>query len=107
MKLINIADLRPEDDPLGRSYREINRAKTHAIPVGALVEAEPIEGSGYKNGIRLYVVSHGRDCDETPLYHLSAYADDTVQEREGWLNRSWTGGRSEDSLTVIELPSEA
>ena len=92
--LINIADLRDPDDPQGRSYRQVNAEKTHSIPIGALVELE--------NGARLFVVHHGRDCDQTPLYWLSADEDDTEQERAGWMNYGWTGGYSEDSLTVID-----
>lgn len=61
--LFNIADLRDPDDPQGRSYREVNAAKVHRYPIGALVE--------FNHGPRLWVVHHGRDCDQTPLYSLS------------------------------------
>ena len=62
--MINIADLRDPDDPQGRSYRQVNADRTHGIPVGALVEI-------IDTGVRMFVVWHGRDCDQTPLYWLS------------------------------------
>ena len=93
MPVLFIADLRDPHDPQGRTYRQINAATQHQIPIGALVELP--------SGIRLFVVHHGRDCDQTPLYYLSADADDRREERLGWLNRSWIGGYSEESLTPI------
>ena len=93
MDIINIADIKDPNDPQGRSYREVNNAKEHNIPIGVLVELE--------DGVRLWVVQHGRDCDGTPLYELSADKDDTTPERVGFRNRGWTGGYSEDSLKVI------
>lgn len=53
-------------DPQGRTIRKVNLAK----PLGALVEILPYEDSDH-DGVRLFVVSHGRDCDGTPLYSLS------------------------------------
>lgn len=91
--LINIADLRDPDDPQGRSYRQVNAEKQHRIPIGALVELP--------TGARLFVVHHGRDCDQTPLYYLSADADDTTKEREHFRNSSWVGGYSESHLTPV------
>lgn len=98
MQLINIADLKDPDDPAGRSYREVNRARTHAIPLGALVECE--------DGIRLWVVYHQRDCDQTPLYELSADIEDMEVHRAGWRNRGWVGPLPEGFLTVILSPEE-
>lgn len=60
MRLINVADIPDED---GRTPRQKNLEKTHNIPIGALVETD--------EGLRLWVVSHDRDCDGTPLYSLS------------------------------------
>lgn len=59
----------------GRTVRENNQAVEHKLPIGALVEITtdcPIGefGSIYK-GVRLFVVSHERDCDGSPLYSLS------------------------------------
>lgn len=76
---INVADL-PANDGTGRTYREVNNATHHAIPVGALVE---LDGGG-----RAFVVRHTRDCDGTPLYSLS-------------LLGKVDHGYGEDSLTVI------
>ena len=104
MNYVRISDLKDPNDPQGRSYREVNAEKQHAIPIGALVEVEPSEKRPYKNGIRLFVVYHTRDCDETPLYCLAANPDDTVRHQEGFYNSSWACGFSEDALTVIELP---
>ena len=93
MNMINIADLKDPACHEGRTYREVNFAKKHAIPIGTLVELD--------DGVRLWVVHHGRDCDGTPLYDLCADKDDTIKECEGFINRKWVGGYSEDSLKVI------
>lgn len=90
---INIADLRDPTD--GRTYREINAEKVHKIPVGALVELE--------TGVRLFVVSHSRDCDQTPLYYLSHDKNDTTRKWKSFRNASWVGGYSEESLTLISV----
>lgn len=82
---MTVADIVCPDDPQGRTYRQINNAKTHAIPVGALVEL--------LNGVRLFVVWHGRDCDGTPLYWLS-HKNDVRKPYVG-------GGYLESSLKVV------
>lgn len=94
----NFADMKDPNDPLGRSYREVNREKKHLYPVGTLVELD--------DGVRLWIVAHTRDCDQTPLYELSHDKNDIVAKRPGFRNDSWTGGRSEDSMTVIKWPEE-
>jgi hypothetical protein len=91
--LLFVADLVDPDDPEGRTYRQVNTEKQHAIPIGALVELE--------GGARLFVVHHGRDCDMTPLYWLSTDQDDTEPRRPGFLNHGWIGGYPEESLRVI------
>ena len=48
-------DIVDKNDPQGRTFRQINAELKHNVPIGALVEL--------KNGIRLFVISHGRDCD--------------------------------------------
>ena len=88
--LFNVADLVDPADSAGRTYREVNAAKSHSIPLGALVEDD-------ESGVRLFVVYRGRDCDQTPLYWLSPRKDDSER-------LLWTGGYSEDGLTVIRLP---
>jgi hypothetical protein len=94
MQIINIADLIDPDDPQGRSYRQVNAERTHGIPVGTLVEV-------VNTGVRLFVVYQGRDCDSTPLYWLSPDRNDITRVREGFQNRTWDGGYSEDGLVVI------
>lgn len=96
--IVNIADLQDPNDPQGRSYRQVNAEKKHAIPIGALVEVED-------TGERLYVMAHQRDCDKTPLYGLSMreYLDETNE-----LIRAARcfGGHSEESLTVVRFPDQ-
>lgn len=82
------------EDAHGRTYKEVNMEKTHSHPIGSLVEL--------KDGVRLWVVYHSRDCDGTPLYELSADKDDTIKESPSFRNRSWTGGYSERSLTLVK-----
>lgn len=105
MTIIDIADLVSPSDVYGRTYRQINAAKSHTIPVGSLVECGGSDDS-YRDGIRLFVVHHGRDCDQTPLYYLSADPDDTKEERPGFRNASWYGGVPEQYLTVVRPPQE-
>ena len=93
--MINIADLRDPNDPQGRSYRQVNAAKSHQFPVGALVE--------FNHGPRLWVVYLARDCDQTPLYCLSFDPQDTKRESEHFFNSSWVTGISEDSLIFIRM----
>lgn len=62
----NIADL---VDANGKTIRENNNAVEHAIPLGALVEINAPDQAD--NGLRLFVHSHIRDCDGTPLYILT------------------------------------
>jgi hypothetical protein len=90
---INIADLKDPDDPQGRSYREVNREKTHKFNIGQLVELE--------NGVRMFVVKQTRDCDQTPLYSLSPDKDDTEQQRENFANYGWHNGYSEEGMKAV------
>lgn len=95
--VINIADLRDPDDPQGRSYRHVNAEQQHTIPIGTLVQLA--------SGARAFVVYHGRDCDQTPLYYVSLDPEDTEERIPGWKNTSWAGGYSENSLTIIAAPA--
>ena len=97
--LINIADLRDPNDPQGRSYRQVNAERQHQIPIGALVEV-------VSTGVRLFVVYHSRDCDQTPLYSLCHDAGDTELERTDFYNRKWANGYPEESLKVIQPPTD-
>ena len=104
----SISDVKDPDDPQGRTYREVNNAKEHGIPLGTLVEiAHDPEDLSPMDGVRLFVVMHGRDCDGTPLYELCADPEDNVQENSRFRNMKWHGGYSERSLKVIRLPREA
>jgi len=94
MTAILIADLVDPDDEQGRTYRQVNAEKVHNIPVGTLVELE--------NGCRAWVVNHGRDCDQTPLYAVSLNRGDTVQRQPGFANHSWDHGWPEECLTCVE-----
>ena len=98
---IHIADIVNEET--GKTYREENAEKAHAIPLGALVETN--------TGTRLFVVWHGRDCDMTPLYSLAMDTeylgkdpgDFPIHERVFW---KWDHGYPEDCLTVIRDPDK-
>lgn len=100
---VNVADLVDPDDPQSRTYREVNAAAGHAIPLGSLVEIIDDEGDvdGF-GGVRLYVVHLGRDCDQTPLYWLSPEWPESPYERIRLGRR--VGGFSEGSLRVIRMP---
>lgn len=64
----NVADFVEKN---GKTVRENNKNKQHALPLGSLVEILPDSSRDEDSGLRLYVVGHGRDCDQTPLYNLS------------------------------------
>lgn len=83
----NVADLKDQNDPQGRTYREVNAEKQHAIPLGALVELE--------TGERLRVMMKTRDCDQTPLYSLGLTGDDEIDRLK------WRHGYCDESLTVL------
>src|SRR5712675_2217234 len=99
MSFINVADLIDPNDKQGRSYRQVNSEKIHNIPLGSLVE---IVTEQKQNGVRMFVVFRGRDCDKTPLYWLSGDLD---FEDRGIFNK-WFGGWSEESLKVITTGEE-
>lgn len=67
----NVADLiNPET---GNTYRADNAKKSHRFPLGTLVEIKTQTDPkwvGVRDGMRLFVVYCGRDCDQTPLYWL-------------------------------------
>ena len=90
----NVADLMDPNDPQGRTYRQVNAERTHAIPLGALVELE--------TGERLRVMMHTRDCDQTPLYSLGVMGDE-----EGEISRmKWQHGYCDESLVVVTPNAE-
>jgi hypothetical protein len=56
-------------DENGVTDKDRNLEVQHRIPLGTMVEVDLKECD--EHGCRLFVVSHGRDCDGTPLYGLS------------------------------------
>lgn len=101
--VIMVADLKDPNDPQGRSYREVNNATQHAIPIGTLVEVKFDEwfgnGACWKIHARLWVVQHSRDCDGTPLYGVSQWSDPAFAKQV----HAVFGGLAEDSLTTVEI----
>lgn len=73
---MNLADMVEEN---GKTVRENNEALKHNIPLLTLVEVESDDPD--RNGLRLFVVEHSRDCDGTPLYSLS-FDKNSVIERD-------------------------
>lgn len=86
---IMIHNLTDPDDELGRSYKEVNNTKQHKFPINSLVEL--------KNGVRLFVNKHTRDCDCTPLYNLSDVITEPGYEDYVDVFR----GYSEDGMTLV------
>lgn len=104
MNFVILSDCVDPEDPQGRTYKQVNAAKQHTIPVGALVEliADPKYPSKW-DGVRAFVVHLGRDCDQTPLYYLSMDREDTVPKDPRFRNPSWQGGWQANALQVIRL----
>lgn len=119
MGMINLADVVEEN---GLTIRENNMRSHHSIAIGTLVEVncDYIE----EHGVRLFVCSHDRDCDGTPLYGLSfnKNAGKEVEKIENDLKKldrstdeyaftfwalrkvegSITSGFSEESLVIVK-----
>lgn len=105
MNYINIADIK--NPTSGKTFREENLEMNHNIPLGTLVEIECDDEYTEmpKNGLRLFVVSHDRDCDGTPLYSLSFNKDWKLESSQyipkiAFLMQK-DPGYSEKSLKVI------
>jgi len=78
MVIITVADLtNPET---GNTYRQDNAKKMHSIPLGTFVETNFGPYDRHESGLRLFVVEHARDCDQTPLYTLSHKCLEDYQE---------------------------
>ncbi len=56
----------------GLTDKERNNAIQHLYPVFTMVEIKLDDEDRVENGLRLYVHSHTRDFDGTPLYNLTA-----------------------------------
>lgn len=87
----------------GKTIKENNLKRKHSIPIGALVEAQWDEwfgdGACWKVHARLWVVSHNRDCDGTPLYSLSRWNNPEFALQV----KQTHSGFAEESLSVVEI----
>lgn len=90
----------------GRTIKENNLLISHKIPVGTLVEVKFDawwgNGAGWKVHARLWVVSHDRDCDGSPLYTLSQWVDLAFAMKHNQVHT----GFGEEKLTIIEITEE-
>jgi hypothetical protein len=68
----------------------------HKFPIGSLVEI--------RNGVRLFVIMHTRDCDGTPLYVLTAFKEDleNIAWSEKHKSHNFIGGISEEEMRLVE-----
>lgn len=78
MSIVNVSDIVEKN---GKTFKENNMSKKHSFPIGSLVEIMGDDGDD-DVGIRLYVVSHSRDCDGTPLYGMSFKRNSVVEMEE-------------------------
>lgn len=105
MKTANFADIQSSET--GKTFREENKTKRHNIPLGTLVEVDFDDTylESPKKGLRLFVVSHDRDCDGTPLYSLSFDKnwgiDNYPEQFKNFASLAIDSGYSEDCLKVI------
>ena len=99
VEIVNVADLEDPDDSEGRTYRQVNATKSHKIPIGAFVELE--------DGARAWVVHHGRDCDQTPLYYLCLDKNNTEPMFDKFMNTGWYGGFAASSLKILSTPEDS
>jgi hypothetical protein len=122
-KIIYFADIIESN---GKTVYKNNMEKKHNVPIGTLVEVKYDrwhgDGACEKIHARLWVVSHDRDCDGTPLYSLSVYkepmfVDGQIKYRDDdgwWLKKEITlnivneirGGFSRELLTPVEMTKE-
>lgn len=117
---INVADIVEEND---KTVRENNLEKRHNIPIGSLVEVKYDcwhgDGCCEKIHARLWVYSHDRDCDGTPLYSLSKFRTPIFENAEIYLQgrllrkkitqsilNQIESGFSEKSLKVINVTED-
>lgn len=102
MNFLNLSD--SKDPATGKTYRETNLEKKHNIPLGSLVETSIFENE-YNSGMRLWIVSHDRDFDDTPLYGLSFKRDwkpCSDPNFEKLFGMQVDHGYPEECLTIIE-----
>lgn len=81
----------------GKTIKENNLEEKHSIPIDTLVEVKFNswfgDGACWKVHARLWVDSHTRDCDGTPLYTLRSNCDKFY-------------GFNESSLTPVKVTPE-
>ena len=104
--IVNAADIKNTET--GKTFRQENNEKIHNIPLGTLVEVDFDDSDGDpKRGLRLFVVSHDRDCDGTPLYSLSFnknWRNDLYGEQfKQFMNMQIDSGYSEGCLKVCDV----
>ena len=93
----------------GKSFRDVNLEKQHAIPFRTLVEyfSEAWFGEGACESVigRLFVVMQYRDCDGTPLYAIGPSPESLDPERSPAdpLPKGTRFGFTEESLRPIEV----
>lgn len=107
----------------GKTIRQNNLERPHAIPLKTLVEIVVAVDDDYcmdkYRGVRAYVVTHERDCDGTPLYGLSqnrdvvedeavqGYTDPQIKALVESLYRAQiNSGHAEEGLRIIDLKRE-
>jgi len=94
--MVNVADLKDPNDSQGRTYRQVNNAKTHKFGIGVLVELN--------NGVRLFTAKQTRDCDGTPLYSLTP---ESKKSPDNPLNEIyWVHGYDEDGMREVNVRTE-
>lgn len=98
--MTNVQSLSEIVESNGKTVRENNLEKQHNIPVGSLVEC-------VYSGLRLYVAGYGRDCDGTPLYHLTMHQDAINRQRPESLFPKDHAKQVEDMVVALKISKEA
>ena len=89
----NVADLK--NPKTGKTWRQENAELVHNISIGTLVE-------DIEEGIRLFVIYQGRDCDMEPIYWLSPYPYIRYPNDMAMEKMQWIGGYCEGDLKIIK-----
>lgn len=101
---VNVADIVEKN---GKTVRENNSERKHIIPIGSLVEILPDHDEDEEAGLRLYVVGHSRDCDQTPLYNLSFRKDAQVEmEKHKSEFHSLPAGQDREIEKILYIKTE-
>ncbi len=112
--------------------RPENMKLTHKIPLGSIVEVDVDMDNGWGpyeivkrpgfgeygeviigivGKLRMFVVSHDRDCDGTPLYSVSSLCVEPPKGTENmwryhFFARFYMRGISEESIKVVDVTPE-